>query len=100
MIAVHIAGNNSHIAPACGQADRSRLTGTELQSNDVVDTRRSIGYRFDARNVWGKISVKIVNRERVNRGRKPMPSDELFRIIGTCSCAANPEAEDSKKTDE
>jgi len=53
----------------CGQAYGSSLTGTELQLNDVLGTRRIAGHRLDDRNVWGEISVKIINREPVIRGK-------------------------------
>lgn len=84
MIAVYIAGNNSNFSPVCGHAYGSPVAGTELQLNDVVGIRRITGYRFHARDVWRKISVKIINREPVNRGSRAIPSDEDFRIIGTC----------------
>jgi len=71
----------------CGQAYGSPLTGTELQLNEVVRTRRTAGYRSDARDVWRKISVKIIDREGVIRGKKPMPAGEDSRIIGVCISA-------------
>jgi hypothetical protein len=44
---------------------------------------------LDARDVWCKISVKIINREGVIRGHKPMPAGEDSRIIGACISATN-----------
>jgi hypothetical protein len=55
---------------------------------------------LDARDVWCKISVKIVNREHVIRGKKPLPAGEHFRIIRLCISATNEQAEESEKTNE